>query len=131
MCTNLTAKAYPVVVNRSPGGAVGTGCRHDDRTRPDGRGDYSYVIGTEAQRRAIDVVPGATFVPFALSRPFARHTLVWRNMMPEPWFARSTANVPADGDPAAAARVMGPYFPSLKTCTLASLRTAGPARCSL
>lgn len=123
LCTNLRFPFYPVVVNHLPGGRVDPGCRHDDLAALDPAGRYAFVIGTEAQRRTITAVPGATFVPFSRDHPEARHLLLLRNMMPAPGFAQSVLSVPPDGRPGSAAAVMGDYYPRAEVCALAALRS--------
>jgi hypothetical protein len=129
MCTNLSRPPFPVVVNPLPGGGTDYGCRADDQTKLDGSGSYTYVIGTEAQRPAIERIAGATFLPFSLASPTASHTVILRNMVTDPGFAQAIHNVPEDGSPASAARVMGAYYPELKRCSLTDLATAGPDEC--
>jgi len=128
MCDNVGVGVLPLVVNRLAGGAVDTGCRSDDATRLDSSGSYLYVIGTEAQRGAIDRIPGATFLPFSAAQPTARHLIGLRNMLVSPGFASSTRDVPPN-DPRAAAAVMGAYYPRAGVCSLSALTASGPAAC--
>jgi hypothetical protein len=129
MCTNLTTPPYPVVVNPLPSGATDYGCRADDQTRLDSGGRYSYVIGRESQRQAIEGVPGTTFLPFSAARPAATHRVILRNMVANDDFAAAVQNVPPDGDPASAAAVMGDHYPVIKVCSTAALAAKGPERC--
>jgi len=129
MCTNLRHPLLPVVVNRLPSGEVDYGCRHDDVTRLDSSGQYTYVIGTESQRAAIERVPTVTFLPFSTAQPNAPHLVLLRNMLAVPGFAQAVQNVPQDGRPESAAAVMGPYYPRVATCSLRTLTADGPAGC--
>jgi hypothetical protein len=117
------------VVNRLPGGAIDYGCRSDDQTSLDSEGRYTYVIGTETQRATIEKIPGVTFLPYSNVQLLAKHTVLLRNMVVDPDFPQAVQNVPADGDPASAAMVMGPYYPTAKACTLAGLIARGPRSC--
>ncbi|MEV4526560.1 hypothetical protein [Streptosporangium sp. NPDC049304] len=129
MCTNLTFPLLPVVVNNLPGGTVSYGCRSDDETTLDSTGHYTYVIGKESQRAAIERIPGVTFLPFSTTQPRAAHTVLLRNMVVDENFAEAVQNVPEDGDPASAAAVMGPYHPKVSVCSLAALASGGPQNC--
>jgi len=62
MCVNVGTATEPVVVNRLPGGQTDTGCRADEATALDSHGDYTYVIGTEAQRAEIERAAAAAAV---------------------------------------------------------------------
>jgi hypothetical protein len=128
MCSNLILLQRPVVVNRV-GDEVDYGCRTDDQTLLNAKGEYTYVLGTEAQRSRIESVPGVTFLPFSLDRPNVDHALLLRNMVAAPGFAQAIQNVPDDDNPASAKRVMGPYYPRVGTCALARLRAHGPGAC--
>jgi hypothetical protein len=129
MCTYLGG-TLPLVVNRLGGGAVDTGCRSDEATRLDSSGNYLYVIGTEAQRGAIEGITGATFLPFSSAQPTARHLVLLRNMLVMPGFAYSSQAVTRSNDPAATAAVMGPYYPRAAVCSLTTLAARGPAGCA-
>lgn len=129
MCTNLTSPARPVVVNHLAGGGVDYGCRHDSQVRLDRHGYYTFVVGTEAQRAAIERIPGVTFLPFSSASPAAQHVILLRNMVVSPAFAQAVQNVPDNDDPAAAAGVMGAYYPRSGVCPLATLAGHGPAAC--
>ncbi|WP_090941899.1 hypothetical protein [Nonomuraea jiangxiensis] len=129
MCTNLTLPPFQVVRNLLPDGTSDYGCRADDQTGLDSGGHYSYVVGREAQRQAIEQVPGVTFLPFSADRPAATHRIILRNMVADPGFAQAVQNVPPGGDPASAAAVMGDYYPVAKVCSLAALSARGPAAC--
>jgi hypothetical protein len=129
VCTNLTTALRPVVVNHLPDGSLDFGCRADQQTARDLRGDYTYVIGTEAQRAAIERIPGVTFLPFSTDQPGAPHAILLRNMLVSAGFAAAVQNVPQDGDPASAAAVMGPYYPRAAVCSLASVARRGAGAC--
>jgi hypothetical protein len=129
MCDYVDAPMTPLVVNDLPGGRVDDGCRHDSQTALDRHGYYTYVVGTEAQRGAIERIPGATFLPFSTAQPTTFHILLLRNMVVSPRFAEAIQNAPQDGNPASAAQVMGPYYPAAAVCPLATLAASGPAAC--
>jgi hypothetical protein len=129
MCDNLLSGLRPVVVNQLPDGRTDYGCRYDAETRLDRSGYYTYVVGTESQRAAIDKVPGATFIPFSAADPTTTHLLLLRNMLVSPNFAQAIQNVPANSSAATAAAVMGPYYPRAAICSLATLAAQGPAAC--
>lgn len=128
LCIDLAKNPKPVVTNFLPDGKVDYGCRHDIHVALDRDGYYTFVVGTEAQRAAIEQIPGATFLPFSDVGPAQAYRLSLRNMLAEPSFAEAVQNVPADGNPASAAKVMGSYYPQLKFCSLANSRkTSGSA----
>ena len=52
-----------------------------------------------------------------------------RNMLVSISFAHSTEGVTRPDDPAAAAAVMGPYYPHAAVCPLATLVANGPQAC--
>lgn len=125
MCIADGAAHLPTVVNTLPSGQTDYGCRSDDATARDAAGDYTYVIGTEAQRAAIERVPGVTFLPLAADQTTPLYVLLLRNTLVSPAFRYSMANVTRTGDPAAAAAVMGAYYPRMSVCPLTSLTAAG------
>lgn len=129
MCTNLATAQTPLVVNRLPGGGVDYGCRHDTQTTLDGRGYYTYVVGTEAQRAVIAKIPGTTFLPFSTAFPATPHILLLRNMLISPGFSQAVQDVRPDWSPASAAEVMGPYYPRAAVCPLRTLAVSGPLAC--
>jgi hypothetical protein len=129
MCTNLEHPLFPVVVNKLPNGQTDYGCRHDDLTRLDSNGFYTYVIGTEVQRAAIERVPAVTFLPFSTTQRAAPHLVLLRNMMPAGAFPYAVQNVPQDGNPDSAAAVMGPYYPESVVCPLRTLAAEGASGC--
>jgi hypothetical protein len=124
----LTAGHQPVVVNHLPNGKVDLGCRYDSQVTLDRDGYYTIVIGTE-QRSAIERIAGATFLPFSLDNPARPYVLSLRNMLPSPTFAEATQDVPTNAGPALAAAVMGPYYPRLAFCSLATLAHRGANAC--
>ncbi|MFG1708615.1 hypothetical protein ACFLIM_35985 [Nonomuraea sp. M3C6] len=93
MCTNLTVPPYQVVANPLPGGTSDYGCRTDDQTEHDADARYSYVVGRESQRRAIEKAPGVTFLPFSRAQPTAVHRIILRNMVADGGFAEAVQNV--------------------------------------
>ncbi|NMO34377.1 hypothetical protein HG826_12380 [Streptomyces sp. GMY01] len=129
MCDNLWWGPGEVVANPLPDGTVDPGCRADFDTRLDADGTYTYVIGTEQQRAAVESVPGVTFVPLSAATPTARHLLILRDMVADPGFAEAIQNVPTGSDPARTAQVMGAYYPRTAYCALTALTAAGPSAC--
>jgi hypothetical protein len=129
MCVNVGTAALPIVVNPLPNGQTDTGCRADDATTVNSKGEYTYVIGTEAQRAAIERIPGVTFLPLSSAEPNALHLLAMRNTLVNPTFAASPQNVTQTGSPAAAAAVMGTYYPVAKVCALSVLTAGGSEAC--
>jgi hypothetical protein len=121
MCSNLATPPHPLVINHLAGGKVDYGCRDDSQTALDRHGYYTYVVGTEAQRAAISRIPGVTFLPFSAGQPATPHILLLRNMLASPSFAEAIQNVPQNWSPAAAAQVMGPYYPHAAICPLAAI----------
>jgi hypothetical protein len=117
------------VVNRLPDDRTDTGCRSDEQTSLDASGNYTYVIGTEAQRSAIERIPGVTFLPFSTGHPHALHVILLRNMLLAPGFRQSVQNVPEGGSPEAAEAAMGSYYPKDAICSLAILQANGPDAC--
>jgi hypothetical protein len=129
MCVNLDEQPFPLVVNPLPGGKVDDGCRHDTTTRLDGRGYYTYVVGTESQRAAVRALHGVTFLPFSAAQPAAPVSLMLRNMVVAPGFTQAIQDVPPAASAATAAAVMGPYYPLAGTCPLATLARHGAEAC--
>ncbi|MET9492035.1 hypothetical protein [Nocardia sp. NPDC006630] len=125
LCVNLLDLPGPVVRNVLPDNTVDVGCRNDTDTRIDPSGDYTYVVGTEQQRSAIEAIPGVTFVPWSSQSPNARHAILLRNMLPDSTFGEAVQQVAPNSDPAAAAAVMGDYYPRTATCTLEALQAGG------
>ncbi|MEV6798224.1 hypothetical protein AB0M91_07745 [Micromonospora rifamycinica] len=130
MCTNLGGQLKPVVINRFPDAPSSYGCRYDDDTRLDRFGYYTYVLGREQQRAAIEAIDNTTFLPFSASYPAAPHMVLLRNLLPDADFPHATKNVPMDSPAETAATVMGPYYPLVKVCSLAALAADGPRRCT-
>ena len=129
MCVGLGIRLVPTVANKLPGGGTDYGCRADEATRLNAAGDYTYVIGSESQRAAISRVPGVTFLPFSTTRPTGLYILGLRNMLVSTSFAHSPQGITQANDPAAAAAVMGPYYPRATVCSLATLTASGPRAC--
>ncbi len=129
MCMALATGALPTVMNLAPSGGVDAGCRADDQVTLDAAGDYAIVLGTEAQRAAIEGVAGATFLPFSAAQPATTHILALRDMLVDPSFANSPGLVTRANDPAATEAVMGPYYPRAAVCPLSTLVAAGAAGC--
>jgi hypothetical protein len=129
LCVNLYQRQQPVVLNDLPDGQADFGCRHDSQVRLDPDGYYTFVVGTESQRAAIERIPGATFLPFSTAYPTQIHYLLLRDMVASPDFAEAIQNVPDNGSPASAAAVMGSYYPRAAFCPLATLARGGPQAC--
>jgi hypothetical protein len=129
MCIGLLDPPTPVVANKLPGGGTDYRCRADEATRLNVAGDYTYVIGSESQQAAISRVPGVTFLPFSTTRTAGPHLLGLRNVLVSTPFAHSPQGVTQADDPAAAAAVMGPYYPRTTVCLLATLTARGPQGC--
>jgi hypothetical protein len=129
MCVGVGIRLVPLVANTLPGGGTDYGCRADEATRLNAAGDYAYVIGSESQRAAISRVPGVTFLPFSTTHPTGLYLLALRNVLVSSSFAHSPQGVTQANDPAAAAAVMGPYYPRTAVCPLATLTAHGPQAC--
>ena len=93
MCVNIGEGTDPVVVNHPSGGKTDLGCRADDATKLGAGGTYTYVIGTEAQRTAIERVPGVTFLPLSLAEPAPDYILAMRYILASPTFDAGPQNV--------------------------------------
>jgi hypothetical protein len=130
LCIDSTAFPIPVVVNTLPDGRADFGCRYDGQVQLDRDGYYTLVIGTEDQRAGIEAIPGATFLPFSTTNPSQAYKLNLRNMLANSAFAEAIQNVPANGSPASAAAAMGPYYPRMGFCSLATLAASGPTVCA-
>ncbi|WP_036372168.1 hypothetical protein [Micromonospora sp. ATCC 39149] len=130
LCTNLGGQYKPVVINRFPEGPASYGCRYNDETRLDRYGYYTFVLGTEGQRAAIEAIRTATFVPFSVSYPTAPHMVLLRHLLPVEDFPYAVQNVPMNSSAETAAAVMGPYYPLVTVCSLATLTAEGPHGCT-
>jgi len=129
MCMGVLIRSVPLVANKLPQGGTDYGCRADEATRLNAAGDYTYVIGSEAQRAAISRVPGVTFLPFSTAHPAGPYLLALRYLLVSPSFTHSPQNVTQADDPAAVAAVMGSYYPRAVICPLATLTAKGPQAC--
>ena len=129
MCIGVGIRHIPIVANTLPGGGTDYGCRADEATSLNAAGDYTYVIGSESQRAAISRVPGVTFLPFSTTHPAGLYVLGLRNMLVSTSFTHSPQGITQASDPAAAAAVMGPYYPRAAVCPLATLTAKGPQAC--
>ncbi len=130
MCIYPDMRPHPVVENTLPGGNKDWGCRADDATKVSSSGNYTYVIGTEAQRAAIQRIPGVAFLPLSTAQPSARYLLILRNTLVNSSFANSVQNAPS-ASPAGAALAMGPYYPRASVWALSTLSTKGLAACGV
>lgn len=130
MCVIEGTPQLPTVANLLPNGRDDYGCREDDNTQRDAAGDYTYVIGAESQRAAIESIPGVTFLPFATDQTSPRYLLLLRNMLLGPQFTDAVHEATPANDPAAAAAAMGPYYPRTAVCPLALLTTQGIQACT-
>jgi hypothetical protein len=129
MCIGVLVRLVPIVANKLPGGGSDYGCRADEATRLNAAGDYTYVIGSESQRAAISRVPGVTFLPFSTTHPAGLYLLALRDVLASTSFVHSPQGITQAEDPAAAAAVMGPYYPRAAVCPLATLTVNGPQAC--
>jgi hypothetical protein len=129
MCIYVGIRNVPTVANTLPGGGTDYGCRADEATRLNAAGDYTYVIGSESQRAAISRVPGVTFLPLSATQASRLYLLILRNMLVSTSFAHSPQGITQAEDPAAAAAIMGPYYPRAAVCPLATLTAHGPQGC--
>jgi len=129
MCIGVGTSTLPTVVNTLPGGETDYGCRADDATKLDAAGNYTYVIGSEAQQAAISKIPGATFLPFSSTQTTRLYLLLLRNLLVNPSFSHSVQNVTQASDAPAAAAAMGPYYPKVSRCALSTLTTGGVSAC--
>jgi hypothetical protein len=127
LCLYLPVPPVPVVTNKLPDGSTDVGCRADQDIAVDPSGYFTLVLGTEAQRAAIEAIPGATFIPFSTKRPGLWHMLLVRNLVPN--FPQAVQNIPGDHLPATAESVMGVYYPRLAVCGLSTLAAGGPRAC--
>ncbi len=130
MCVGLATATLPTVMNPLPGGGTDPGCRADDGTKLDATGDFTYVLGPEAQRAAIESIPGATFLPLSAAQPGATHILFLREILAGPSFAYSPRQVTQANDPAATAAAMGPTYPRAAICPLSTLVAGGVTGCT-
>ncbi len=129
MCIGAGTSKLPTVVNKLSDGQVDDGCRADEQTKVDAAGDYTYVIGSEAQRAAISRVTGATFLPFSDNQVTPLYLLWLRNELVNPGFTQSAQAVTQADDGPTAATAMGPYYPRVYTCALATLTSKGIVGC--
>jgi hypothetical protein len=129
MCIGEGVATEPTVVNHLAGGNTDYGCRADEDTKVDAAGDYTYVIGSEAQRAVISKIPDVTFLPFSTSQAAPLYILLLRNSLVSSQFTNSVQNVSTTLSPAAASTGMGPYYPTLSTCPLATLVAKGVQGC--
>jgi hypothetical protein len=127
ICNNVMVNPYPVVYNDLPDGTTSYGCATDEETELDEDGYYTYVVGTEDQRAAIEAIPGATFIPTSTEHADEQHKLLFRNMMSADDFDESISQVPEESEPADAQAVMGDYYPDTTQVSLDELQSAGVA----
>src|ERR1017187_8626690 len=119
----------PTGANTGTGGGIDDGRSINKKTRLNAAGDYTYVIGSESQRAAISRVPGVTFLPLSATQASRVCLLILRNMLVSTSFAHSPQSITQAEDPAAAAAIMGPYYPRAAVCPLATLTAHGPQAC--
>ncbi len=132
MCSNLVDDPQPVVINKISKAVTYEGCATNVDQGVVAGGYYTFVVGREDQRRAVESLrlPGVTFLPLSLRFPEHMHALVLRNMLPGIGFSQSTTRVDADsGLPSDAAEQMGAYYPTAKLCLFRELERAGPTGC--
>jgi hypothetical protein len=94
---------YPYGGRPPPGGKTDYGCRADEATKLDSVSNYTYVIGTEAQRAAIARVPDVTVLPFSTSV----YILLLRDLLVSSQFTYSVQNITTTLSPAAASGSQG------------------------
>jgi hypothetical protein len=58
------------------------------------------------------------------------HAVLLRHTLPKDDFKKSTHAAPANGSAADAKTAMAEYYPVAKWCTLAKLKSQGPASCT-
>jgi hypothetical protein len=130
MCVNVAEGTDPVVVNHLIGGQTDLGCRSDEATKLSAGGTYTYVIGTEAQRTAIERVQGVTFLPLLLAQPAApAYLLAMRYILANPTFESAPQDIVQTESAAAAAQTMGTYYPHAHVCLLSALIAGGARVC--
>lgn len=131
MCVypDLGTAGLPLVVNHLPDGTTDLGCRYDHQAKLNAAGQYTFVIGAESQRAAIEQIPGVTFLPLSSAQPPALYLLLLRNMLVNSAFAFPIQQVPKDGNPASAVAALGAYYPKAVKCTLSTLTNGGPPAC--
>ena len=129
MCLVEGTASLPTVANTLANGTTDYGCRADEATKTNANGDYTYVIGTESQRAAIERLPGVTFLPLSSTASTLLYLLMLRNTLVNSPFTQSVQNVTQTQNPAAAAAAMGPYYPQMSTCPLTTLTTGGRQAC--
>ncbi|HMK98463.1 MAG TPA: hypothetical protein VK425_13005 [Acidimicrobiales bacterium] len=129
MCVNIGEGTDPVVVNHLRGRLTDLGCRADDATKLSASGTYTYVIGTEAQRAAIERVAGATFLPLSLAQPPPLYLLAMRYTLANPSFRSAPQNIIQTLSAPAAAQTMGAYYPHARLCSLSALSAGGAPAC--
>ncbi len=130
LCAYTTAGA--TVVNHLAakqlwGGPVDWGCRNSDQTNVSSDGEYTFVVGTEAQRAAIEKIPDVTFLPFSQAFPAEVTPLLIRNQLPSASFAQvigtwptAKTQTPAETAPLDE-QAMGDYYPKLSFSTIPAL----------
>jgi hypothetical protein len=131
LCDAVLVPADGLVVNPLPDGQTDYGCRHDSQVQVDRQGYYTFVIGAESQRAAIERIPGATFLPLSSASPTGTYILILRNTVIAPGFTHATEDIPADNSPLSAATAMGQYYPRMAFCSLTTLARRGPMACLL
>jgi hypothetical protein len=93
MCSNMSSTQY-------------LACVKDDDVALDGRGYYTVVISTAANRPATaNPSCGIEWLP---KGPLPSAPIILRNMLPDPKFKQAIQDVPAQGREQA---VLGPYYP--------------------
>jgi hypothetical protein len=129
MCNNVQTDPYPVVIN-----IVGTTPDPGCRTNVDSKlldGQYTYVVGREDQRAAIEALPwpGITFIPFSTRYAKNTHTLILRNMVPADSFSESITKLSTGVLPEQVGIAMGAYYPRGAVCAITTLQQSGPNGC--
>jgi transposase len=84
------------------------------------------IDGTRIAGNANSDRNGMTWLPY--SSEDVQNVLAFRNMLGS-GFAHSAQQVPQDGNPASARRVMGPYYPNVAQCSVSTFATGGVSGC--
>jgi hypothetical protein len=127
LCNNEDVSPYPVVDVTDPQTNQPIfGCSADLNT-PIVNGQYTYVLSALADRPPnATSADGIGWLPY--SNDQVEQVLVMRNMLGE-GFSSSVQNVPQDGNPASAQSHMGPYYPHVAQCSVASYSQGGASAC--
>jgi hypothetical protein len=88
-------------------------------------GWITYVVSDPADRPAnATAANGVTWLPWG---PSSAIQVVYRNMLPAPWFRYAAERITAPNQSAQA--LMGPYYPTASYCSTATFEHGGPNAC--